>query len=81
VSDRPTTASEYHLEPGVGLVIDGKPLPWFVAEEGPMVEQFEDGDVPLHILWVPIIAEGFAPRAGRPEGEHLVDLTTESEDR
>lgn len=73
------TADEYHVEPGVGFVIDGKPLPWYVAEEGPMVEAL-DPDLPLHIVWVPIIAEGYAPRAGRPDGEHIATRPTDRPD-
>jgi hypothetical protein len=74
--DQPKIADEYHVEPGVGLIIDGQLFPWFVAEEGPMVEPLDN--FPVHLLWVPIVAKGYAPRAGRPDGEPL-STTTEPE--
>lgn len=56
--------------PGALPTINGETFPWFVDEQGPMVEAFED-DIPLHILWVPIVVDAPMPTPpeGRPEGE------------
>lgn len=67
MSDYFKTAKSWGADPdGKGFLLDGEPLGYAVAIEGPMVERIEGTDA-LHILWVPIFMEGPCPRAGLVE--------------
>lgn len=75
----PTWVDRWRLEAGVGLVINDEVFPYYVHADGPMVEPMTDWD-DLHILWIPVMAKGPAPRTGRPNAEgapeaHNADLT------
>lgn len=66
-TERPSMAKSWRVEPGVGLIVDDRVFPWYVAADpGPMVEPGECG---MHILWLPMLMVGDIPEYGRPNGE------------
>lgn len=78
--DGPKFVTSWGKGPGDGLYLNDQPFPYYVLADGPMVEQMPGFEDSLHILWLPLIAEGPAPRMGPPDGEpvpeaHNADLT------
>ncbi len=55
---------------GDGVFINGERFPYWIHAQPPRVEPLEDHN-DLHILWLPLIAEGRAPTAGPPDGEPI----------
>lgn len=69
----------WRVEQGVGVFINDQEFPYWILADGPMVAQMPGFEDSLHILWLPLIAEGPAPRMGPPDGEpapeaHKADL-------
>lgn len=73
VAEQPTEVESWAVEGGRFLV-NGKVFPhWVAADPGPLVEAIDEH---MHILWLPLFANGPAPSAGRPRGEPASETHT-----
>lgn len=54
----PTLAHSIEVDWDAQLVtVEGRPVPWFLAEAGPRVEEAEIGGDPFALVWLPVLAE------------------------
>ena len=70
----PELAKTYKFVPREFPQIDGVDVPWFVHDQGPLIEEIAP-EHPVHILWLPVLIDAPMPHPpeGRPDGEPLDD--------